>query len=105
LRCGRNPDASVEVSIRELKNRLSEYLRLAASGVEVVVTSRGKAVARLRPPRVGKRASTPEQEAIMHLRGQSWLRPGDGQRSLPVQTIPWPANARPLSELVLEDRG
>jgi prevent-host-death family protein len=95
----------MEVSIRDLKNRLSEYLRLAASGQEVAVTSRGKPVARLLPPRSRKRAPIPEQEAIAHLRRQSWLRPGDGKRSLPAQTIPWPPDARPLSELVLEDRG
>jgi len=95
----------MEVSIRELKNRLSEYLRVAASGEEVVVTSRGTPVARLLPPRTRKRASTPEQEAIARLRRQSWLRPGDGKRSLPARTIPWPRDARSLSELVLEDRG
>jgi prevent-host-death family protein len=95
----------MEVSIRDLKNRLSEYLRLAASGEEVVVTSRGKPVARLLPPRTRKRAATREEEAIAHLRRQSWLRPGEGKRSLPAQTVPWPADARPLSELVLEDRG
>jgi prevent-host-death family protein len=95
----------MEISIRELKNRLSEYLRLVAAGEEVVVTSRGKPVARLLPPRARRRPPTPEQEAIAQLRRQSWLRPGDGKRSLPAQTIPWPADARPLSELVLEDRG
>ena len=95
----------MEVSIRDLKNRLSEYLRLAAAGEEVVVTSRGKPVARLLPPRTRKRAATPEQEAIAHLRRQSWLRPGEGKRSLPARPVPWPSDARPLSELVLEDRG
>ncbi|NWG72884.1 MAG: type II toxin-antitoxin system prevent-host-death family antitoxin [Parvularculaceae bacterium] len=95
----------MEVSIRDLKNRLSEYLRLVASGEEVVVTSRGKPVARLLPPRARKRAATPEQEAIAHLRRQSWLRPAQGKRSLPAQTVPWPSDATPLSELVLEDRG
>jgi prevent-host-death family protein len=95
----------MEVSIRDLKNRLSEYLRLVASGHEIVVTSRGKQVARLMPPRKRKRAPIPEEEAVARLRRQAWLRPGNGRRSLPEQTIPWPSDARPLSELVLEDRG
>ena len=38
------------VGIRELKNRLSEYVRLVRSGEEVLVTDRGEVVAELRPP-------------------------------------------------------
>lgn len=39
-----------EVGIRELKNRLSEYVRLVRSGEVVMVTDRGEVVAELRPP-------------------------------------------------------
>jgi antitoxin (DNA-binding transcriptional repressor) of toxin-antitoxin stability system len=39
-----------EIGIRELKNRLSEYIRLVREGEVVVVTDRGKVVAELRPP-------------------------------------------------------
>ncbi|HKY61550.1 MAG TPA: type II toxin-antitoxin system prevent-host-death family antitoxin [Gemmatimonadota bacterium] len=38
------------VGIRELKNRLSAYLRLVRSGEVVLVTDRGEVVAELRPP-------------------------------------------------------
>lgn len=38
------------VGLRELKNRLSEYVRLVRTGQAVVVTDRGQAVAELRPP-------------------------------------------------------
>jgi prevent-host-death family protein len=38
-----------EVGIRELHDRLSRYVRHVAEGGEVVVTSRGKRVARLAP--------------------------------------------------------
>jgi prevent-host-death family protein len=37
----------VEVGIRDLKNNLSRYLEQVASGVEIVVTDRGRPVARL----------------------------------------------------------
>ena len=40
----------MEVGIRELKNRLSEYLRLVRAGEVVMVTDRGEVVAELRPP-------------------------------------------------------
>ena len=42
-----------EVGIRELKNRLSEYIRLVRAGEVVVVTDRGEIVAELRPPSAG----------------------------------------------------
>ena len=35
------------VDIRELKDRLSQYLRIARSGEEVVVTDRGEVIAEL----------------------------------------------------------
>ena len=38
------------VGVRELKNRLSEYLRQVRSGEGVLVTNRGEVVAELTPP-------------------------------------------------------
>jgi antitoxin (DNA-binding transcriptional repressor) of toxin-antitoxin stability system len=38
------------VGVRELKNRLSEYIRQARSGEGVLVTDRGQVVAELGPP-------------------------------------------------------
>ena len=38
------------VGIRELKNRLSEYLRMVARGEEILVTDRGTVVAEIRQP-------------------------------------------------------
>ena len=40
----------ISVGIRELKNRLSEYLRMVRRGEEISVTDRGEAVAELRQP-------------------------------------------------------
>ncbi len=38
------------VGVRELKNRLSEYLRKVRAGESVLVTDRGEVVAELTPP-------------------------------------------------------
>ena len=38
------------VGIRELKNKLSHYVRLVEAGDSVLVTDRGTVVAELRPP-------------------------------------------------------
>lgn len=42
-----------EIGIRELKNRLSEYIRMVREGEVVMVTDRGEVVAELRPPAEG----------------------------------------------------
>src|SRR6185503_16258922 len=42
------------VGLKVLKNRLSEYVRLAASGETVLVTDRDRVVAELSPPREGR---------------------------------------------------
>lgn len=42
------------VGLKVLKNKLSEYVRLAASGETVLVTDRDKVVAELVPPREGR---------------------------------------------------
>ena len=49
------------VGIKTLKNRLSEYIRLAAAGETVLVTDRGRVVVELIAPRVHADASSAEQ--------------------------------------------
>jgi prevent-host-death family protein len=39
-----------KVGLKILKNKLSEYVRLAAAGETVVITDRGRAVAEIVPP-------------------------------------------------------
>ena len=65
----------MEVPVRELKNRLSEYLRKVQAGAEVVITSHGKAVARLVGPGRRRRQSA-EDGAVEQLSVQSWIRAG-----------------------------
>ena len=42
------------VGLKVLKNKLSEYVRLAASGETVLITDRDRVVAELVPPAVGR---------------------------------------------------
>lgn len=44
------------VGLKVLKNRLSEYVRLAAGGETVLITDRDRVVAELTPPREGRSA-------------------------------------------------
>jgi antitoxin (DNA-binding transcriptional repressor) of toxin-antitoxin stability system len=41
------------VGVKVLKNKLSEYVRMAAAGETVLVTDRDRVVAELGPPRAG----------------------------------------------------
>jgi prevent-host-death family protein len=89
----------MQISVRELKNHLSEYLRRAQSGEEFVVTSHGRPVGRLTGPdhSIDRRAET-----LARLRAQPWVRPGKGGR---VRGARRPIKAGPnenLSQTLLE---
>jgi len=70
----------MQVSVRELKSRLSEYLRRAGQGEEFIVTSHGRPVGRLLGPPNEIRDSA--AEAIERLNAQPWIDPGNGRKPL-----------------------
>ena len=61
------------VGLKTLKNKLSEYVRAAASGETVLVTDRNKVVAELVPPRPTRPLSDNEFQAQGVREG--WLTP------------------------------
>jgi antitoxin (DNA-binding transcriptional repressor) of toxin-antitoxin stability system len=67
------------VGVRELKNRLSEYLRHVRAGEGILVTDRGEVVAELSPPGHGATdASVPPGLLALAKRGLITLgAPGD----------------------------
>ena len=96
----------MEVSIRELKSRLSEYLRRVAAGEEVVVTSHGKVVARLVPPLTRRRRASSEEELVARFRKLPWVRPGnDRKRPLSQPLARIGVGEKTLAEIVSEQRG
>jgi antitoxin (DNA-binding transcriptional repressor) of toxin-antitoxin stability system len=62
------------VGIKVLKNRLSEYVRLAASGETVLVTDRDTVVAELVPPSAGRATRLEDAELAEAVR-RGWLTP------------------------------
>ena len=57
------------VGLKTLKNRLSEYVRLAEGGETVLISDRDRVVAELVPPREMRSASLPDAllaEAVRH---------------------------------------
>ena len=64
------------VPIRDLKDRLSEYLRLVSEGEEIVITLHKRPIAKLVP--MGE-APEGEAERIARLNSQPWIRAGNGK--------------------------
>lgn len=100
--------SAMKVSVRELKNRLSEYLRLVAAGEEVIVTSHKREVARLVPPeRAGRIAEeSPEYvREVLQKRLQSlpWVR-WSGGKPLPRPGIKVKSADKTVAQSLLDDR-
>jgi prevent-host-death family protein len=67
------------VGLKILKNKLSEYVRLAAAGETVVITDRGRVVAEIVPPRQHEHETFVERGAR-----EGWIRPA----KKPFQPLP-----------------
>jgi prevent-host-death family protein len=74
------------VGLKTLKNKLSQYVRLAAAGETVVITDRGRAVAEIVPPR-----REPESVIERGVRG-GWIRPA-------MRNSDWPPRGKPVPGL------
>lgn len=91
------------VGLKTLKNKLSEYVRLASQGEVVLVTDRDRVVAELVPPRV-TRADTVPDAALAELVRHGILTPP----LYPAGPPPRVAGVAKLSQLLAEldaDRG
>ncbi len=87
----------VRVGTRELKNKLSEYMRRVKAGQVITVTERGKPIGQIIPVK----ASTQERlQSVVNAGVAEW----NGQK--PKSYKPKAVNqaARQVSDLVTEDR-
>jgi prevent-host-death family protein len=92
------------VGLRELKTRLSEYVREVRSGEGVLVTDRGEVVAELIPPGQGSsEQGVPAGLAALAGRGQVTLGAPNDPAVYP--TLPRVLKRRGASELLDEERG
>lgn len=62
------------VGLKLLKNRLSEYVRLAAGGETVLVTDRDRVVAEIGPPQTGRSPLLADALLADAVR-EGWLKP------------------------------
>lgn len=86
------------VGLKVLKNRLSEYVRLAASGETVLVTDRERVVAELIPPREG-RGPLASDAILAETVRKGWLTPALGAPDQAVPRRPVTTLGRLLEEL------
>jgi antitoxin (DNA-binding transcriptional repressor) of toxin-antitoxin stability system len=73
-------DAMRAIGLKILKNKLSEYVRLAAGGETVLVTDRDRVVAELVPPREGRSEMLADAQLAEAVR-QGWVTPPTMGRS------------------------
>jgi antitoxin (DNA-binding transcriptional repressor) of toxin-antitoxin stability system len=86
------------VGLKVLKNRLSEYVRLAASGETVLVTDRERVVAELVPPGAGRGATSADALLADAVR-RGWLTPALGAPDATLPHRPTASLATLLAEL------
>ena len=92
-----------KVGCRELKNRMGRDLAEVRKGKSLVVTDRGRAVAKLSPL---DPADTPEESlkaTLERLQQQGLLRLAKGGG--PTRVRPAPCRGKSAAGMILEDRG
>ncbi len=89
------------VGVRELKNRLTQYLVRAKRGEEVIVTERGKPIALLQSIQSVERPQSLEAR-LAKLAAQGVLTLPTRKRLKKVRLVK--VSGRPISKTILEDR-
>ena len=87
----------LRVGTRELKSKLSEYMRRVKSGQTIVVTEHGKPIGQIVPVK----ASVEER---LHAMVATDLAEWDGQKLKPYKPVAINRADRQVSDLVVEDR-
>ena len=90
----------ITTGIRDLKARLRKYLEAVRGGEEIVVTDRGRPVARIIKERL-RSSSTAQQLASLASTGAVTL-PKESRKD--ARPDPVPVGGRQMSDLVSEDR-
>lgn len=89
--------AELTVGVRELKSRLSEYLRRVKQGETLVITEHGKPVGRLIPQ------GQSLEERLEELQRAGLIRRG-GKKLSPARPLARLRGKRSIAEVILEDR-
>jgi prevent-host-death family protein len=91
----------ISTGIRELKNKLSHYVRQIEAGKRVAVTAHGRVIAQLVPPGAGTGGASPYEELV----GAGIIVPAAEDDEGPPE---WPdirLSRGTVAELIDSDRG
>jgi len=93
----------MQVGSRKLKNGLGAFLARVRAGETILITDRGRPVARLSPAQESARPEKTLEERLHELaaNGQIYLAPQRGDRR-PFR--PARVKGKPLSKVIIEDR-
>jgi prevent-host-death family protein len=83
--------------VRDLKNKLSHYLRQVKRGRSIVITERGKVVATIVPAQEPAHIEKLKKLARSGLGSWKGGKPKGASRAIPVK-------GKPVSDIVIEDR-
>jgi prevent-host-death family protein len=89
------------VGSRELKNRLGRYLGMVGKGETIIVTDRGKPVARLLPPEPEPAKGHDLDDFLRRMEAEGHLR----RATRPFRHFkPIKVKGKPMSQMIIEDR-
>lgn len=91
------PVTNTRVGTRELKSKLSEYLRRVKAGETIIVTERGKTIGQIVPVR-------PTLEKRLQALVESGIAEWNGQKYQPKKPVARNRGSKQLSDLIIEDR-
>jgi len=87
------------VGLKVLKNKLSEYIRLAAAGEAVLVTDRNRVIAEIGPPQPGHRLDLAKEDILTRGIREGWITPA----KIPSGTAPLPRKPVMTFEELMQD--
>jgi len=87
----------LNVGVRELKTRLSEYLRQVKAGRTIVITEHGKTVGRI------VSAETSLEEKLEAMRRAGLIR-WSGKKLKPMKPVAKTKEGHSVADLIVEDR-
>lgn len=89
------------VGVKELKNRLTQYLRRTKQGEEVIVTERGHPIALIQPIKSAEKAVSLEAK-LARLAAQGVLSLPSRRPLRQVRLVK--VSGKPISKIIVEDR-
>jgi prevent-host-death family protein len=89
------------VGSREFKNRMGQYMRAVRRGQTLLVTDRGKAIAKVSPVSEADRSDNDLSEILKRLESEGKIRLGTRPMK-PFRGVP--GRGKLASEMIIEDR-